>query len=538
MNHQISNRSTKVKESYQIILTVLSFAIISLILLKDANPLFSEPGRDSGFFMYTGRELLRNRHLYTEIWDSKGPLIFWINSIGFLIGRDTRWGLFILEWLLLTTGALALYMGLSFKWSKTISYLATVTTFVALSRVFGNGNTIEEYNIIISSILILLFFKQIYSKRTTFLTMIMGSLTGLAFALRANNIGTGLVVCFSFLLWLWQNHKKDALKAFLHMIIGFLTTLLFVSLSFFLRGSFKELVDASILYNFSYSVQNNSSGILNSIIEASLFVGIGRFGVWGWVAIIGYVIALYRLYQIKNNCSDWVALATVLLFPTEIILSGISGRGFGHYFINWLPVMSILTAYFLDLAIDFVFSEKIKLFLSDQFLPWSQTLAIVVIISLGFNTLVYTHLRSVYRLVKYPQNGYQYVSPVAEYINTNSNPEDLVLVIGGQSGINIMSNRSSSDGALFFPLINDSKIGLEQQSRYIEFVRSQKPELVIDMSTVMYWKLPAVNPSVRENQELEDSLSNNYNLVLDYIWANYQLETETEGYLVYRLKGD
>ena len=37
------------------ILILLLIIFLSLILLSPSNPYYSEPGRDSGFFMFTGR---------------------------------------------------------------------------------------------------------------------------------------------------------------------------------------------------------------------------------------------------------------------------------------------------------------------------------------------------------------------------------------------------------------------------------------------------------------------------------------------------
>lgn len=71
--------------------------ILSLSILARGNPYYFEPGRDSGFFMFAGKELLRGKTLYTQIWDSKGPMIFFINALGLWLGSGSRWGLWFLE---------------------------------------------------------------------------------------------------------------------------------------------------------------------------------------------------------------------------------------------------------------------------------------------------------------------------------------------------------------------------------------------------------------------------------------------------------
>ncbi len=137
--------------------------------------------------------------------------------------------------------------------------------------------------------------------------------------------------------------------------------------------------------------------------------------------------------------------------------------------------------------------------------------------------------------MRYPSQQMEFISRTAKYINENSTPEDIVLVIGGQCGLNLMSNRSSIDGALFYPLINNSPIGLRLQEEYYENLKEQKPVMIVDGFALYPWHLPAVDPENRAKQKITSALSQNTDEVLDYIWENYHLVYEVEGYSIYQI---
>lgn len=82
----------RLKSISEWILPIILFAILSLIVLKNGNPLIYEPGRDGGVFLYIGKQILQGKLLYVDVWDTKGPMIYYINALGLLLGKFSRWG--------------------------------------------------------------------------------------------------------------------------------------------------------------------------------------------------------------------------------------------------------------------------------------------------------------------------------------------------------------------------------------------------------------------------------------------------------------
>ncbi|MBK8823950.1 MAG: hypothetical protein IPN58_15495 [Anaerolineales bacterium] len=63
-----------------------------LILGILSNPLFSYPGRDGGIFLYIGSLILKGKIPYLDVWENKGPLVFYINAFGLFLTNGSRWG--------------------------------------------------------------------------------------------------------------------------------------------------------------------------------------------------------------------------------------------------------------------------------------------------------------------------------------------------------------------------------------------------------------------------------------------------------------
>lgn len=530
--------STRKSQSWIKILALIIFGLMALIVLQEANPLFYAPGRDQGFFLYTGQELLEGKHLYTDIWDSKGPVVFWINALGMLSGFGTRWGIFLLEWLFLTGGAFILFNAFSYKWTKLVSLFSVAGLLASARQVIGRGNSVEEYSLFFSFILLFLLFRHVFKKASCFHALAIGALIGWSFMLRANVIGVGLVTAFVSAFWTFKNQGgKSGRHYLLYLLLGLMISLTLTSLPFLIRGEVGKMVDASILYNFSYSAQNHKSNLFNSILNASLLTGVKRFGDWGLLVLLGYFLSLFRLCQsLKKHSLDWIALVIVLLFPVEVVFSGISARGYGHYFICWLPVMGMMFAYLFDFAMGYLVPMKDRFEMPDRLLRRWQVGLLVVVVTMGYGPLVDTHIQSLIKVSLFRENGFQFVEPIAKFMSDRALEEDLVLVIGGQAGINIMSERRSLDAALFFPGLNNSEIGLEQQAIYFERLKSQKPKYVVDMSSMLPQRLPAIDPVARGEQSITEFLSSRSDEVLDYIWEHYYLDGEIDSYVVYRLK--
>ncbi len=518
----------------QTLLTILLAVILSLVVLELANPHLYPPGRDGGAYMFGGRHVLHGRTLYVDYWEAKGPIIMWINALGLLIGNDSRWGVWLVEFLMWVFSAILAMVTVKKQFGFLSALLATLVMLMVGKHLVGAGNFTEEYTLLFTWVAVYAFFQQLEKPSAKIYLIIMGAMLSLNFFIRANNVLTsGLLI----LIWLWHAVRTKPFKRVLHdaalAIAGGLAVAIPISAYFLLQGTFTEMIIASLVYNFSYSF-GTRPGVSNlNIITSSLLPAISTLGVWMVLPILGYVTALFCfIRQVFSKRVDTITLLLVTTWPLEMLASSVSGRSYGHYFLTWLPVMALLSAF----AVNTILKQARPLISIPTLPKWVPTLtlaAAILAFSLLFNQELARYGEAFAHAVRNPDSA-EYIHPVSAFITENTDPDDLVLVWGGQTGMLMMSNRFSSTAYNFYPLYANSSIGREVQGRFFDDLQQNTPKLILDAHIHAPDALPSIDPVRRAGQRLIYPIAENADQVLDYINAHYLLIFDQDGYQIYQ----
>ena len=72
--------------------TIIFFiTVLLLIFSTSTSPLYpNEYGYDSAFFRFIGKSILNGKTVYKDIWDHKGPVFYFIQTIGALHGTQNE----------------------------------------------------------------------------------------------------------------------------------------------------------------------------------------------------------------------------------------------------------------------------------------------------------------------------------------------------------------------------------------------------------------------------------------------------------------
>jgi hypothetical protein len=520
----------------QILLMILFALILSLVVLKYANPLLYPPGRDGGAYMFGGRTVLHGQTLYVDYWEAKGPLILWINAFGLFIGVDSRWGIWLVEYLFWVFSAILGTITLKKAYGLLPALIGITVMMMAGRLLVGAGNFTEEYSLLFTWITVFSFFHLLQKPASRGYPIAMGAMLALNFFIRANNILTSGVL---IIIWLVHAARTKAIKGALTdaalVTAGGLIIVIPVTINFLLRGTFVDMITASIIYNFSYSFGTQPGASNLNIIASSLLPALSALGAWLVLPLLGFVIALIQFIRhVFARRMEPIYLALVTIWPLEMLASSISGRSYGHYFLTWLPIMAILSA----LAIDFTLKHALRR-LSPITLPkWVPTLTIglaVLLFAIIFNQDLARYGDSLARVIFRRDEGVEYIHPVSAFITEQTDPSDLVLVWGGQTGLLFMSERFSSTAYNFYPLYANSRIGRELHRRYFDDLQNNQPKLILDAHIHAPDALPPIDPVRRAGQRIIYPLAENYNEVLDYINAHYTLIFDEDGYQIYQI---
>ena len=120
-------------------------AIFVYLLSFSTSPHYPMPySGDSPFFLTIGKYWSKGMIPYIDLWDQKGPIIFFMNMLGWII-TDSRSGVFLVQIVSLFITLIALQRFLRLKYSIMASAGLTAFFLAGLTYVYQWGNTVEEY---------------------------------------------------------------------------------------------------------------------------------------------------------------------------------------------------------------------------------------------------------------------------------------------------------------------------------------------------------------------------------------------------------
>jgi len=510
---------------------------LTALVLDLANPAFGKPSRDGGFFLYAGSEILNGKIPYLEVWDNKGPGIFYINALGLYIGGGSRWGVWLVEFLFIFVTFTLLHRSLLKRWGSGAALFGVTMAGLGLRIALGYGNYTEEYALLFNAIGLYLFFAMADSDRNNWHYFWIGVMFGLSFNFRANNIG-GLFAIFAaiFIFEVFKGRFLNVLKNILIALAGFTLPLLLWTGYFGLLGGAEEMIYGAITFNFSYSAAKDREWL-------DLFGGFGRYGIsgYGWVTLVAwFVLVLRAMAGFAQRKLTVFETFLLLWFPIEILLSNLSGRNFTHYYISWTLAVAVYSA--------FLFAEIWQAaFKVSSLQGWSDDLG--VYFSIGLSVLIFVLFPSFSGRYVGTINGFfrseemEYIDPISAYIRDNSDPDDLVLTWYPERGINFMSGRSSPVKYTNYPLFLEGSLTEEIEDRYIEDLTETPPQLILDCSRSVD-AIPSLDPATREEQYATPGVKRKMYIqpgmdeIFEFVEANYQIENTIDGCLIFRLNQD
>lgn len=516
---------------------LIFFSFFSCIILIYANPFLNLPGRDSGIFMYAGQQLLQGKTLYVDVWDSKGPLIFFINALGLFVGKGSRWGVWLFEFLFWLVSSLVGYTVMRRRWGAFPAFLGMSMCLIAGQRFIGSGNFTEEYALLFTWISIYAFSQTMFGEQKRRYPILIGAMPALNFLLRANNIGTTGVVALLYFIQEW--HKtglRQATKKSLWLLVGLLLILAPVLAYFIFHDTLDDMFIASILYNIDYSflTRPNSNNI--KIIQSAILPGRKILSDWIFIPLAGYILAIFQAAKkIKTRQLSAFDGLLLLAWPVEIFASAISSRAYGHYFLLWLPSIGLLSGNLFYFLSQKIFSDQFKQLLNQR-RPYVSFLVGLLILVNSFPEEIDQNRRSFERILFNRQQGIEIHPPIAQYIIQNTSPEDKVLVWGGQAGINFMSKRPSISAYTIYPMLANSPLGKQLQEKFYTELSLHPPKLIVDAHINAPNHVAALDEETYRTQRLIYYNADNLEDVRDFIHQNYVLVKNVEGYLIYERK--
>jgi hypothetical protein len=507
--------------------TILWIGLSSMAVLS--NPLFLYQGRDSGIFMYIGSLILKGKLPYLDVWENKGPLVFYINALGLWLTDGSRWGVWFLEFLVFLFSGYIGYTLIKRQMGVIPALIGSFVWISAASNVLQGGNFSEEYALLFSFVALWAYLNSLEHPRRKLFAFLIGVSLGLNILLRPNNIGMQIAAFGSyFLIAIFSREWRLFFARLALGLLGVTAILIPVILYFYFQGALTEMVNVVLVFNYQYSEGKDLSELLGNLIGASTSVGMA-FVV---IALIGYLLSLPSLF--RRGALGQFFLVLILGWPVEAVLSTLSGRNYPHYFIGWAPYLGMFSAILLFFVL--------QRFVQRQASPAGYVLAVLMAVTVLTNLDAWRGYGTVLgRLWKSQDGPLEYYDPVALYILENTAPEDKVFIWGFRPIINFVTGRESPVSYLPYPLAHvRSELADHWAGQFYSQFTGNPPILVINMiEEADRNRIPDLDRAVRRVQTIRYKdvvLAPNLKDVLNFIDDNYVLVGEVDGSNIYRLQ--
>lgn len=505
------------------ILLAAFLLILALTVLVQANPGTRLPGRDYGCYAYLGDQILHGKLPYRDAWESKPPAIFYLNAVAIYLGRGSRWGIWIVELISLLAAGIFSYAVVKKLWGIWPAIGALALWIMGLDLTLQGGNLTEEYPLPLHFLSIALFLELIEEPKKPAFNFLVGLAFSLSFLFRPNNAVVETAIIFTvFLLGILRRNWQIIFAQALWIGIGILLPILLVTLYFWAKGLLWDLLEASILYNFSYSTTAITS-------VSPLVSGFRLFGQLAWIAVGGYLIAVYYAFKSKKP----IYLLLLIGWPMTIYVSDLARRDYAHYFMNWLPFLSLLgglTFHSLTMRLPSFIKRS----------PAWERIALGAATCLALAFILVTGRAAEYRkaLERIAEgNTVEIRTRTAAYVENHTQPDELVLFWAAFPGENFMSNRETPSASLFYPLHPPSEITQRMNDQFLQDIRTERPVLIVDIGDHQALSLNAEERA----QQIADGFAweyppDNLNGFFKFVEENYYLDAMIGKKAVYRLR--
>lgn len=258
--------SFSLKHGFLLFVLLTVSAGFLLVFSLNTSPIYpNDYGVDSGFYRYMGTIILKGKTPYTDLWEHKGPVLYFIQALGAIHGTRNEKLSFIF---LMQVFSLFLSVCFLRKTDKLVSnnrgsflrfLLLMLCSLSILGKPLDGGNLTEEWSIPMICCSLYLFTKYAENVKTEFrhprhYALIHGICFGLITFIRVNNavsICAGLLVIFICLIR--KKQWKNLLENILFGLLGILIVAIPVAAFFYKRNALYDMIYGTFIFNLKYT---------------------------------------------------------------------------------------------------------------------------------------------------------------------------------------------------------------------------------------------------------------------------------------------
>lgn len=402
-------KNQSVNKKSIIILSI--FALVMSFICIGSSPLLDYMDPDSQNFWLIGRSMAAGQVAYRDIFDHKGPYIFFINEIAAWISSNSEIGLFFLECIENIVNIIIVYIIAGYYTKNEESAVLSAMAFLGVSFnffTFVTGNLTDSWSVMFQLISILFIFKYAISgeeEHPPVYMYIHGLCATIVMMMRPNN--AGMWIPFGIVLAIRLFSLKKLKNFFVNLgtlSAGVLTGFLPYIFYGLRHDCFDDMWYGMFTANFTYTSNNASWARFPFFLREFIFKP-------SIIVVILGIISTGIVIRCLNNI--YLKVSFVSMFICSLIFMNVSLRSDGQY--NQLYMVFIIP---FCIASFNKFGKYLKQWI------WITLIIIMVLLS---------NLQLIKQITKYGAFHYFYESAVDMRDRMLLDEDDKVLVLGCNS---------------------------------------------------------------------------------------------------------
>ena len=321
------------KNSLIVWIVLITTSILCVTICSKSSPIYPfNNWDDANCFFTVGKSITNNIVMYKDIFEQKGPLLYFIHTLAYLISHTTFIGVYFFE--LITC---FLFLFISYKTlrlfidSNVIYSIPIIAVIIYSSRALSHGGSAEEF--CLPCVALCNYFgikalknnENINWKNWLVVGVTSGAVLWIKFSLLGFYIGFGIVFA---ILYIKKRQIKCLFQAFLSLVIGIVAVSLPILLYFIINNAVFDLFEVYFYDNLFIYTVNSTGNILYNFFD-NLYHGFTSFAANYILGIIMIIAGIIYLLLVRKRHAILIYCVVTILCTFLLIYSG--GRNYQYY---------------------------------------------------------------------------------------------------------------------------------------------------------------------------------------------------------------
>lgn len=340
-----------IRSKYFIIFFCLIISCIGITVCSECSFLYPmNYWVDANAFFTVGKSMLHGLVPYLDLFEQKGPILYFIYMIGAFISEKSFIGVYFLEiisysiTLYYLSKVIRLYLDGKYIYLILPLFLSIILT----SYYFALGGSAEGFILPFLSISLYHFLLYIEKGNLSNQTLLIdGLMAGIVFLIKYNVLGFWIGYMFTiFLIKIRKKKFKELFKNILIFLVGMFIPIVIIIIYFIFNNGLTAFIDSYVITNiFLYTSNNSILSKLYYLVKNVLKAMLSNKKIF-ILSILGFIFLIFKNKRFNNKYLFLIMTFILLIFGIYI-----GGRNYPYYYFD-VTIYSIFGIISIFLVID------------------------------------------------------------------------------------------------------------------------------------------------------------------------------------------